>query len=136
MSCRLGKQILCIHEMIDSTKETLSGNPAREEFLRRTDEAAKWEQKFDLLGEHYRRFIALINNILILKWTDIMFAWAAQQFSHMQCMILSNIIQHCRMFKYLLIFDPSRFCYFTIFSAGNVAEYNQCVWGQYQVCNF
>jgi len=56
-----------------------AGNPAREEFLRRTDEAAKWEQKFDLLGEHYRRF-----------------------------------------------------CYFTIFSAGNVAEYNQCVWGQYQ----
>ena len=34
-----------------------------------------------------------------------------------------------------LSFDPflSRFCYFTIFSAGNVAEYNQCVWGQYQV---
>jgi len=56
-----------------------AGNPAREEFLRRTDEAAAWEQKFDLLGEHYRRF-----------------------------------------------------CYFTIFSAGNVAEYNQCVWGQYQ----
>ena len=54
-------------DIIDSTKETLSGNPAREEFLRRTDEAATWEQKFDLLGEHYRRFIALINHILVSK---------------------------------------------------------------------
>lgn len=30
--------------------------PAREAFLRGTKEARKWEERFDLLGEHYRRF--------------------------------------------------------------------------------
>ena len=42
----------------DLRKKTLhTGNPAKEEFLRRTDEAAAWEEKFDLLGEHYRRYL-------------------------------------------------------------------------------
>ena len=40
------------HEMKKNT-----GNAAKEEFLRRTDEAAAWEEKFDLLGEHYRRYL-------------------------------------------------------------------------------
>ena len=34
-----------------------TGNAAKEEFLRRTDEATAWEEKFDLLGEHYRRYL-------------------------------------------------------------------------------
>ena len=37
--------------------EKTTGNAAKEEFLRRTDEAAAWEEKFDLLGEHYRRYL-------------------------------------------------------------------------------
>ena len=38
-------------------EEKTTGNAAKEEFLRRTDEAAAWEEKFDLLGEHYRRYL-------------------------------------------------------------------------------
>ena len=51
-----------------------SGNPAREEFLRRTDEAAAWEQKFDLLGEHYRRWLphCSLQEVLTMLQTTIM----------------------------------------------------------------
>lgn len=48
-------------------------------FPRATEEARKWEERFDLLGEHYRRF-----------------------------------------------------CYYSIFTSGDVAAYNQCVWGKFQ----
>ena len=48
--------------------------------------------------------------------------------------ISHNILLFQMLFLHFI--DFSRFCYFTIFSAGNVAEYNQCVWGQYQVDNF
>ena len=51
-----------------------SGNPAREEFLRRTDEAAAWEQKFDLLGEHYRRWLphCSLQEVVTILLTTIM----------------------------------------------------------------
>ena len=28
--------------------------------------------------------------------------------------------------------SPSRFCYYSIFTSGDVAAYNQCVWGKFQ----